>query len=418
LAIHEGVNETLAIVSEPGPALVLLTNGHRMSGTNFAAQRYMRAFVHVPMLLDPAIENVLVMCFGVGTTARATLYHPQVREIDIVDLSPDVLAHSRYFEAVNGRPLEDPRVTVYVNDARRHLLMRRPESYDLITGEPPPITHAGAVNLYTREFFDLLHSRLRPGGFVTYWLPLWQVGGTAARAVVRAFLDVFPGAVLLSGHGTELILVGRKEGAIEIDPEQVKRRLDELPALREDLRGIELESIDDLVGMLAATAPTLERATRGAAPLRDDRPLLEYAIRELHADQRIPGDLVSVADVERWCPRCFAGDAALQASLRGYLEVMALYYRSEAFLARSPVFARDGAAELSVGARRAIADHPYLQDLLHELPPLYGRALLLERHGRRLGAIATLESLVRTDPHNERAREDLARLRGLTSSAR
>jgi spermidine synthase len=411
LAVHEGVNETLAIVAEPGPALRLLTNGYSMSGTRWPSQRYMRAFVHVPMLLDPAIEKVLVLCFGVGTTVRATLFHPQVREVDLVDLSADVLAHSKYFESVNGRSLDDPRVSVYVNDARHHLLMQRGETYDLITGEPPPITHAGTFNLYTEEFFELLRSRLRPGGFVTYWLPLWQVGGAGARAVVRAFLDVFPGAVLLSGHGAELILVGRKGGSIELDPERAMSRLGELPALREDLRGIELATVPDLVGMLAATAPTLEQATRSTPPLRDDRPMLEYAIREVQADWRIPGDLFSVADVEGWCPRCFSGalDADAQADLRAYLEVMALYYRSDAFLADQPVSPRVG-TPLSAGAERAIAKHLYLQDLLFELPPEYMRALNLVRHGRARGAIASLAQVLSEDPGNERAREDLVHL--------
>jgi spermidine synthase len=412
LAVHEGVNETLAIVAESGPALRLLTNGYSMSGTRWPSQRYMRAFVHVPMLLDPSIEKVLVLCFGVGTTVRATLFHPQVREVDLVDLSADVLEHSSYFESVNGRPLEDPRISVYVNDARHHLLMQSGETYDLITGEPPPITHAGTVNLYTEEFFELLRSRLRPGGFVTYWLPLWQVGGAGARAIVRAFLDVFPGAVLLSGHGAELILVGRKGGSIELDPERAIRRLGELPALREDLRGIELATVPDLVGMLVATAPTLERATRGAPPLRDDRPMLEYAIRVVQADWRIPSDLASVADVEAWCPRCFGGelDADTQADLRAYLEVTALYYRSEAFLAGSPVSPRAG-SQLSAGAERAIAKHLYLQDLFSELPPEYARALYLVRHGRTRGAIASLADVLFMDPGNERAREDLVHLR-------
>jgi hypothetical protein len=162
LAVHEGVNETLAIVAEPGPALRLLTNGYSMSGTRWPSQRYMRAFVHVPMLLGQKIEKVLVMCFGVGTTVKATLFHPQIRHVDLVDLSADVLEHSRYFESVNGHPLDDPRISVHVNDARHHLLMQGEATYDLITGEPPPITHAGTVNLYSKEYFELLRSRLRP----------------------------------------------------------------------------------------------------------------------------------------------------------------------------------------------------------------------------------------------------------------
>ena len=413
LALREGVNETLAIVRQPGPALRLLTNGHSMSGTHFSAQRYMRAFVHVPMLLNPDIEKVLVLCFGVGTTARAALFHPQVQQVDVVDLSADVLAHSPYFAAVNGYPLDDPRVRVYVNDARHHLHVQSGETYDLITGEPPPIAAAGVVSLYTREFFELLRSRLRPGGFVTYWLPLGQVGEAVARSMVRAFLDAFPGAVLLSGYHSDLILVGRERGPIEIDPELAMRLVRAVPALREDLHGIELDSVEDLVGMLAATTPTLERATLGVPPLRDDHPILEYGIREIQSDPRIPSDLASVADVERWCPRCFQGGLGEDGErrLRGYLEVIALFYRSEAFLSSLRVSPLVGGARLSEDAARAVEDHLYLQALLQELPPPYHRALHLVRHSRPRLAISTLEELVRADPHNQRARADLEHLR-------
>jgi spermidine synthase len=39
--------------------------------------------------------------------------------------------------------LHDRRVVVYVNDGRQHLHMQPEASYDLITLEAPPITHAG-----------------------------------------------------------------------------------------------------------------------------------------------------------------------------------------------------------------------------------------------------------------------------------
>jgi spermidine synthase len=413
LAVHEGVNETLAVVAQRGPALALMTNGHNMSKTSLSAQRYMDAFVHVPLLLRDDVENVMVMCFGVGNTTAAALRHPGVKRVDVVDLSYDVLAHAEYFDRVNGRPLEDPRVDVYVNDARHHLLMLEGEAYDLVTGEPPPITHAGVVNLYTREFFELVRSRLRPGGLATYWLPLGQVGDGAARSMVRAFLDVFPNAVLLSGYRTHLILVGRKGGRIEIDPAAVARRLASQPALRDDLRPLSLDSPVEIVGMLAATPETLERATRGVAPLRDDDPILEYAVHELQADGRIPADLVSVADLPHWCPRCWNGglDPDDARRLRGYLEVMARYYASEAFLASRLDVPVLRVAELSEEAKRATEESLYLRDLLSLLSPLHRRALALERHGRPGLAVASLERVVRAHPGDTRAREDLAWLR-------
>jgi spermidine synthase len=335
-----------------------------------------------------------------------------VRQVDVVDLSPDVLAHSQHFELVNGRPLEDRRTKVYVNDARHHLLMVDEESYDLVTGEPPPPTHVGVVNLYTQEFFELVRSRLRPGGWVTYWLPLYAVGDSAARKMVRAFLDVFPEAVLVSGYREDLILVGRRQAPIEIHPDAVERRVATVPGLRSELRDIALDSAVEVVGMLAATAPTLERATRGVEPLRDDDPILEYAIRELQSDPWVPADLVSVANLDLWCPRCWSDalDGDEQRLLRGYLEVIAHYYRSQAFLSFRPESALGRGVELSENAARAVAQSFYLQDLLHQLPPLYRRALLLEHHGQPRRAIASLKELLRANPEYTRAQVDLAEL--------
>jgi spermidine synthase len=53
--------------------------------------------------------------------------------------------------------------------------MQAPASYDLITLEPPPIGYAGVASLYSEEFYALARSRLKPRGFVSQWLPSYQV---------------------------------------------------------------------------------------------------------------------------------------------------------------------------------------------------------------------------------------------------
>ena len=65
-----------------------------------------------------------------------------------------MLEHAGYFRDANGGVLGDSRVSVYVNDGRQHLQMQPNAVYDLITLEPPPITHAGVAALYSREFYE------------------------------------------------------------------------------------------------------------------------------------------------------------------------------------------------------------------------------------------------------------------------
>ncbi len=411
VALDEGVTQTVAVVERPGPTLSLVTNGFSMSGTGQVAQRYMRAFAHVPLLISHEIERVMVMCYGVGNTTNAVLLHRGVMQVDVVDVSREILEQAPHFAAVNGSPLLDPRVRVHVNDARLHLRMLSGERYDLITGEPPPITEAGVVALYSREFFALARSRLRGGGFVTYWLPIYQVGEGIARSVVRAFLDEFPGALLLSGHGAELVLIGRKDGPIALDPEALERRIDADPALRRELRWIGLERAADWAGLLAGSSATLAAATHAAPPVTDDRPALEYGSFALRADRRLPADLFSVADLEAWCPSCRTRAQAPRerAELEGTLELVAAYYRSPAFL--RPDLAASFAPRLSEAGRTALSRSRYLRELTGTLAPGQHEAALRLRHGRTQAALAALARAAAARPDDLLLQSDRADLR-------
>ena len=132
LATSEGPNETVLIAEVEGLGRALYTNGHSMAGNEPTAQRYMRAMAHVPLLQQDAPRHVGVICFGAGNTVHAASLHPSVTAIDVMDLSRNVLSHASYFAATNHHVLEDPRVTVHVNDGRQHLRMKPEGAYDLL----------------------------------------------------------------------------------------------------------------------------------------------------------------------------------------------------------------------------------------------------------------------------------------------
>jgi spermidine synthase len=423
VAVREGVNETIAITDRDGRNLRLLTNGHNMSATGFSSQRYMRAFAHLPMFLSDGIENVMVMCFGVGNTANALLMHPSVARLDVVDLSSDILEHSKYFEAVNGRPLEDPRVRVHVNDARQHLRMSDGVQYDLITGEPPPIAYAGVSNLYSRDFFELAHARLRSGGFVTYWMPMNQIGESVALSAVAAFIDVFPGSVMLSGYRHQLILIGRKDASFAFDPKRMRRIIDRVPGLYDELRWVALEEPIEVVAMLAGTYQTLSEATQGSPVLTDDRPLMEYGARSLVRDRRLPADLFSLRDAATWCPECGSGalDPEELLDLQAILKLVARYYRSPAFLEHQPGQDLPFEPPLDPRAEGVVARSLYFQDLVDERSSDYFLTFQLLRHGKIEEATRTLEAFVEQYPTFVQGRVDLGDLylrSGRTQEAR
>jgi spermidine synthase len=122
-----------------------------------------KLMAHLPILLCEHPKDVLVVCFGMGTTVRSAVAHEDVA-VDAVELVPDTYSAFGFYHADGPEILKNPRVHHYVDDGRSFLLMRD-RKYDVITIDPaPPIYSAGTVNLYAREFICLCRDRLNSGG--------------------------------------------------------------------------------------------------------------------------------------------------------------------------------------------------------------------------------------------------------------
>ena len=335
LASQEGILETVLVVDDTAihRGKVLFTNGHSMSSTSFGSQRYMRSFVHIPLLQIEKPTDALVICFGVGNTLHAATLHKNLKNIDLVDLSENILSHASYFSDTNYNAIKDERVNVFVNDGRQHLRMYNDERYDLITLEPPPIVFAGVSALYSSEFYQLAHDRLKKGGFVTQWLPYTQTSKELTYSMIKSFTSVFPNAVMLAGGSADFILLGRKGLENTIDPAQLKRAMDENPLVKSDLDKIEMGTLTELIGSFLSSQGELSKLnSNDIKAVTDDLPSMEYA--PLFSRQLAPpSDVINVWDVLSWCPKCAVNGQPVQelTNLPVYMQVMEQMYETGTF---------------------------------------------------------------------------------------
>jgi predicted membrane-bound spermidine synthase len=397
IVVDEGLTEIVAVTESERRGRTLNTNGHTMSSTGPLSQRYMRALAHVPLLSMEAPETVLVIGFGVGNTTQATTLHPSVKRVDLADLSRDILAHAAYFRDGNRDVLSDPRLTVHINDGRQHLQMQPSGAYDLITLEPPPIAYAGVGALYSREFYTLARSRLAAGGYISQWLPAYQVPTMTTLAMIRAFVDVFPQAVLLSGAESDLILIGTTGERIEIDPDRLAAALARAPAVRMDLERVDLGEPHEIIGTFVGSARTLAQATSAIEPVSDDRPLQEYGVRSLlNFGRVVPGSVVDLRGVGEWCPRCFVDGNPVESvkALPAYLAMLDLAYRA----APGEVLQARRLAERS---GRTVAGSGYLGMIVPESAELHNALGIDAATAGRMGeAVEEFSRALAIDPDN------------------
>jgi len=232
--------------------------------------RYMRMLGHLPAVLAHKPENAMVIAFGTGTTAGAVARHPEVKRLEVVEVSTAVLDLAGFFVEANRDVLDDERVEVVPDDGRNALLLHEPD-LDLITLEPlMPYAPAG-YPFYTREFYELAKARLREGGVLCQWIPVHAMPPGLYAAFLRAFYEVFPdGSLWFFEQSTALI--GRK-GTTEPSPELVRLRLE---GVADDLRDAGFETPTAVLsGYLAEGRGILAAPTPPSFAPYVDRPLVD-----------------------------------------------------------------------------------------------------------------------------------------------
>jgi spermidine synthase len=249
----------------------LLSDSFSMSATSPRNQRYMRLFAYLPLALHPGARDVLLICYGCGVTADAFTRKSSLERIDIVDISKEVFSLADSYTGINySNPLRDPRVHAIVQDGR-FFLQASARKYDIISGEPPPPKVAGAVNLYTQEFFSLMRSRLKEGGIATFWLPINQLKVDEAKAILRAFHNAFPNASVWGSADKDWIMMGIN-GPVRRASEDELRQFWNDPATGADLRRIGIEVPQQLGALFLMDGDEIDRITHNTAPLTDIHP--------------------------------------------------------------------------------------------------------------------------------------------------
>lgn len=240
------------------------------SGSDMPTQK---TLAHLPLLLHPNPQDVLVIGLGSGVTAASALVHP-ISTLDIVELSPEVVEASRYFDTRNGSALDDPRTRLVVGDGRSHLWLST-RKYDVIISEPSNPWMAGVTALFTREFFSAARARLAPGGIICQWAHTYTISAADLRSIVATFLAEFP-------QGT-MWMIGRSDLLLIASTEPLNGRLDHLsqawsrPGVAADLREISASGLFAFLSSFAAGPEELRRYAGNAPIQTDDRMALEFS---------------------------------------------------------------------------------------------------------------------------------------------
>ena len=180
---------------------------------------------HIPFFAGLQCEKALVIGFGMGVTTSAIAAHPEVKEIDCVEMVPGLKKAAHFYSEINNDVIEDPRLNIMSGDGR-HFLQKTSKKYDLISCDP---THPvlGSGNLYTKDYFELCSKHLNDGGMVSQYLPLHKLRLTDLLGIIKTFHSVFPNSTVWLGQYHAIIL--GSTDPVKIDFRNWSQKVTEMP---------------------------------------------------------------------------------------------------------------------------------------------------------------------------------------------
>jgi spermidine synthase len=201
----------------------------------------------VPAVLHPNPEKGLAVGLGMGGTTYGMALDPRIDEVRTVEICGGEMDLLRGIgERDKGVMLElftDPRIKLEEGDGRKALLNAE-RDLDIITVDTLRPTSAFSGSLYSKEFYDLVESRLSDDGIFIQWIP--------EPRVLTTIREAFPHVTVFSGaayNQSQFFVATRKP--LEFDRDALLSRLAATP-----LRTVfHPEMAAQIEGFFAAIAP-------------------------------------------------------------------------------------------------------------------------------------------------------------------
>lgn len=150
---------------------IRVDNVELMSSKLYGSEQRLAEVAYEALGHRPGVR-VLVGGLGMGFTLRAALDGlPPQGKVTVAEISPAVVGWNRKILAeLAGFPLEDPRVTVDVEDVAVVIAKRRWDAILLdVDNGPAGMTRDANDELYGSEGLELIRQNLRPGGVLCVW---------------------------------------------------------------------------------------------------------------------------------------------------------------------------------------------------------------------------------------------------------
>lgn len=266
----EGVDLTVAVCrAKDDPTFLTLTVNAKPDASTARTDMVTQLLTgHLPVLLGPDRDvKTLVIGLGSGITVSSLARYPNVKSIECAEISEEVVLGAKFFGPYNHAVLtDDRRVTIKHADGRNHLLLSD-QVYDIIVSEPSNPWIAGVATLFTKEFYELVRSRMTEDGIFLGWTHGYSTSVENFQLVLRTLMSVFEHVSVWELADNDYGLICSRQPLAAPVGRVLERFMQ--PQVREDLYRIGGSHLEKILGRYLGNQESL-RAWIGAGALHSD----------------------------------------------------------------------------------------------------------------------------------------------------
>jgi len=161
---------------------------------------YDEMITHVPMSVHKSACDILVIGAGDGGVVRELCRYDRVRQIDLVEMDPEVVKACRAYLPENACRLDDSRVHIYYDNALR-FIRRCTAKYDLIIVDSTD-PFGPSEGYFTREFYGICYNALREDGIMVnqQGSPFYKHDAEAMQRSHMRIASTFPISRVYQAH--------------------------------------------------------------------------------------------------------------------------------------------------------------------------------------------------------------------------
>ena len=228
---------------------------------------------HLPMMLNGGDGDVMIVGFGSGITASAVLSYPEVKQLDLVEISPAVLEAAEFFKEENNDVVNNSRLNIQLEDAKTYFNMTD-KKYDVVISEPSNPWIANVGGLFSKEFFNQVKDHLNKNGLMVQWFHLYELQDSDLELVLDTFKSVFKYVTVWNPMGSDIIIIGSANEQ-KADFSKMEQLLT-IDSVRDDLKRIKIQNIITLLLTQMLSEKSVSFYFMGNNINSDYYPILEY----------------------------------------------------------------------------------------------------------------------------------------------